>query len=107
MTSLASMAQQNVAKEYTPQNDSIKVGEYVIKVVAVANGFGYDIYNKHKLFIHQTSVPALPGNNGFATKTAAERVARKVVEKMQKGETLPTITIDEMKQLGAIPKSQH
>lgn len=66
--------------------------------------WGYDIYNSGKLFVHQPSIPAMPGNKGFATKAAAEKVAKKVIEKIGKGENPPTVSVDEMKQLGAIPK---
>lgn len=66
--------------------------------------WGYDIYINGKLFIHQSSVPALPGNAGFTTKTAAEKIAKKVIEKIWKGENPPTISIDELKRLDAIPE---
>lgn len=75
------------------------------KIIPAANNtWGYDIYNNGKLFLHQPSIPALPGNNGFATKSSAEKVAKKVIEKINKGENPPTISVDEMKELGAIPK---
>jgi len=66
--------------------------------------YGYDICADGRLMIHQSSVPALPGNEGFKTKAAAEKVAKKVIEKIGKGESPPTVSIDEMKQLGAISK---
>jgi len=52
--------------------------------------------------IHQTSVPALPGNEGFKTREAATKVALLVIEKIKKGEMPPTISIDEMKKLKVI-----
>ena len=94
-----------INKEYPHQSDSIRIEKYLIRIIhSPNNGYGYDIYAEEKLFIHQPTIPALPGNGGFATKAAAEKVARKVVEKMQKGESFPTITIEEMKQLGVIPQ---
>ena len=66
--------------------------------------WGYNIYNNDKLFVHQPSVPALPGNKGFTTKALAEKVAKKVIEKIGKGESPPTVSIEEMEELGAIPK---
>ena len=89
----------------TAQEDSIKQGDYLIQIIAATRGtYGYDIYKSKKLFIHQPNIPAVPGNNGFATKSDAEKVARLVVDKMKKGETLPTITVDELKHLDVIPK---
>jgi hypothetical protein len=90
--------------EFFQKKDSIKIDKYLLKITRNAdNEYGYDIYVEKKLFIHQPTIPAIPGNSCFATKLAAEKVARKVVEKMQHGESLPTISVDELKQLGAIP----
>jgi len=52
--------------------------------------------------IHQTSAPALSGNEGFKTKKDAAKVALLVIEKVKKGEMPPTISIDEMKKLKVI-----
>lgn len=64
--------------------------------------WGYNIYVDGKLRIHQLTIPAMPGNEGFASKKSAEKVAEKVTEKMRKGESLPTITVEELKTLKAI-----
>ena len=102
MTSLASSVQP--AKRYAPQNDSIRVGAYVIKIIPAVHGFGYDIYVDNKLFIHQTTIPAVAGNNGFATKDEAEKVARKMVEKMKNGESLPSLSAVEVDKLVPPPR---
>jgi hypothetical protein len=62
----------------------------------------YDVFADGRLMIHQTSVPALPGNEGFGTKEDATKVALLVIAKIKKGEMPPTISIDEMKQLNVI-----
>jgi hypothetical protein len=73
------------------------------KIIDGLNGsFGYDVYSNGKLLVHQLAKPALPGNEGFATKVAAEKVAKLVVAKIRKGEMPPTVTIEEMKKLKAI-----
>src|SRR6266566_7308417 len=64
--------------------------------------YGYDVFADGKLMIHQTSAPALPGNEGFKTKEDATKVALLVIEKIKKDEMPPTISIDEMKQLNVI-----
>ncbi len=66
------------------------------------NTFGYDIYSDGRLKIHQPTVPAMPGNKGFATKAAAEKVAQLAIKKMAKGESLPTISPEELKKLKTI-----
>jgi hypothetical protein len=64
--------------------------------------YGYDVFADGKLMIHQTSLPALPGNEGFQTKEDATKVALLVIEKIKKGQMPPTISIDEMKTLSVI-----
>ena len=64
--------------------------------------YGYDVFADGRLMIHQTSAPALPGNEGFRTKEDATKVALLVIEKIKKGEMPPTISIDEMKKLNVI-----
>lgn len=73
------------------------------KIIASEEGtFGYNIYNKDKIFIHQPHRPGLPGTKGFRERAEAEQVAQLVIRKIQAGEILPAITMEEMKQLGII-----
>lgn len=71
-------------------------------IPALNKTFAYDVYADGKLMIHQTSIPAMPGNEGFKTKAAAEKVALLVIEKIKKGEMPPTVSIEEMRKLKAI-----
>jgi len=64
--------------------------------------YGYDVFGNGALMIHQTSIPDLTGNEGFKTKEDASIIALLVIEKIRKGEMPPTISIDEMKNLGVI-----
>jgi len=66
------------------------------------NTFCYDVYANGRLLIHQSSIPAMPGNEGFKTKAGAEKVVQLVISKIKKGEMPPTVTIDEMKKLKVI-----
>lgn len=61
--------------------------------------FGYDIYVGGKLFIHQTSIPSLSGNDGFSIRTDAKKTAKLVIEKIKKGEVPPTITYEELEKI--------
>jgi hypothetical protein len=69
---------------------------------APKNTYGYDVFADGKLMIHQTSVPALPSNEGFRTKEGATKVALLVIEKIKKSEMPPTISIEDMKKLNVI-----
>jgi hypothetical protein len=73
---------------------------YTFKVLPLNNGtWCYDIYKNKKILIHQTNIPGLPGNDGFRSKSGAEKVARLVIKKLKNGEMPPTITTDEMNKL--------
>jgi hypothetical protein len=74
------------------------------KIINSANHtFSYDIYDNGRLMIHQPSVPGFPGNEGFKTKASAEKTAQLVITKISKGEMPPTVSLEEMKKLKAIP----
>lgn len=50
--------------------------------------------------IHQASIPGKSGNKGFNRKADAQKVAMFVIQKIRKGEMPPTITKDELRNLG-------
>ncbi|MFN8277485.1 MAG: DUF4907 domain-containing protein [Chitinophagales bacterium] len=70
-------------------------------IPAVNHTWGYDIFLNNQLFIHQTTVPAMPGNEGFTTRENAVLVADFVVAKIKKGEMPPRVTLDDLKKLTA------
>jgi hypothetical protein len=83
-----------------PKTGKQPVANYTYKITpAINNTWCYDIFIDRKMFIHQTSIPGLPGNEGFKTKSDAEKVARLVIEKLKNGEMPPSVTADEMKNL--------
>ena len=73
------------------------------KIVPVQNNtWGYNIYAGGRLLIQQSSIPGMAGNDGFKTKSGAEKVAQLVISKIKKGEMPPTVEIREMAKLKAI-----
>jgi hypothetical protein len=66
------------------------------------NTWGYDIYIDGKLRIHQPSIPAVSGNDGFKTKHQCEIAIKLVTDKIKLGKMPPTVTVDELKKAGAI-----
>ena len=71
------------------------------RIIDAPNGtFGYDILSDGRLFVHQTNLPGLPGNEGCRTKADAEKLATFIIEKMKKGEMPPSVTPEELKELG-------
>jgi hypothetical protein len=74
-------------------------GNLTYKIINTSSHtYGYDVYRNGKLFIHQPSIPALSGNDGFKTKQDAEKVAGLVINKIKKGEMPPTITIADLRE---------
>lgn len=84
----------------SPGVDTGKNAGYTYTIIpAVNKTWGYDINAGKKLFIHQPSIPGLPGNEGFKTKADAEKVAKLVIGKIKKGEMPPGVTLEELKKL--------
>jgi hypothetical protein len=52
--------------------------------------------------IIQPNKPGLSGNEGFKTQEQAQKVAELVIEKIKKGEMPPTVTIEELSELGVL-----
>lgn len=59
-------------------------------------GFGYDIRQGNKVIIHQSSIPAIAGNQGFISEQSAQKIATLVIAKLEEGLMPPTVTIDEV-----------
>jgi len=81
------------------QVDSTREVSY--RVIDVGYGeFGYDVLINGKIYIHQTTVPAVPGIRAFARKEDAVKVARLVVTKIEQGVMPPAVTKAEIEALG-------
>ncbi len=85
-------------KETTPAPPEKQQLTYKI-IPSEQNSFGYDILDNNRPFVHQPSVPGLPGNKGFTKKEDAEKVAKLVIYKISKNIMPPTVTKQEMDSL--------
>lgn len=86
-----------------PDAAAIQQTQLGYKIIDAPNRtWSYDIYSNEKLMIHQPNKPGMPGNEGFKTKLAAEKVAKLVISKIKRGEMPPTISEEEMKKLKAL-----
>jgi hypothetical protein len=61
------------------------------KIFQGPNGWGYDIWVRDTLFIHQEFIPAIAAKKGFSEKIQADKAASLVLQKM-KQDKLPTLT---------------
>lgn len=117
-------AQQHAASETTPDtmtvapllDDSIRIrmeeqkkllaaqmtaAQLTYFIIRAPNEkFGYTIFIDGQMYIEQKTIPALPGNHGFATKEDAEKIARLAIEKIKQGEMPPTISVEELEAYG-------
>ena len=96
-------------KEQTPKDFVVQeVNQYKdadIKAVIIPSAnhtFGYDIYAYSAVLIHQPSRPGLPGNTGFTTEEDAIKVAELIIKKIRNNKMPPTVTIEELRELGVL-----
>jgi len=76
-----------------------------LQPIQVTSGWGYEILANGKPYIRQGFIPAIEGRHAFRTKEDALTVGNKVIEKMKHGEQLPSISIEELKQMGVLKDS--
>ena len=76
-----------------------------LKPIETATGWGYEILANGKTYIRQSVIPAIEGEKSFKTKEEALLVGNKVIDKMKLGQQLPTITVEELKQMGILKDS--
>jgi hypothetical protein len=63
------------------------------------SGFGYNILVDGSIFIHQATIPSLPGNKAFDSKEKAELVANLVSHKLKNNIMPPSVTKAELDSL--------
>jgi hypothetical protein len=76
-----------------------------LKAIQTPYGWGYEIMTNGKLYIHQEFMPAVSGKKGFATKEQALLVGGKVIEKIKRKENPPTISLQDLTDLGVVRDS--
>jgi len=62
-------------------------------------GWGYDVYKDDSVYIHQASIPSLPGRKGFATEADADKIGNLVLTKMNHSK-FPVISLQELDSCG-------
>jgi hypothetical protein len=74
---------------------------YDLRVVKHEQGWGYEIRRNSHLFIYQEYIPAIESRKAFVDKRSARRIGRLVLKKLQHNQ-LPTVTKEELKELGVV-----
>jgi len=62
--------------------------------------WAYDILIDGNIYVHQPNIPAIGGNKGFETEQDAQKTAELVVNKIRNNILPPSITPEELKNLG-------
>jgi hypothetical protein len=73
-----------------------------VKPITSSFGWGYEIVAGGKVYIHQEFIPAISGKHGFRTSEDAMKVGKKVVAKINAKQLPPTITVDDLREMGII-----
>ncbi len=98
LCSISASAQEKQIKSSKNKTNTVQSKGYTYTIVpGVNHTFGYEIYLNGKLHIQQLSIPTRPGNEGFKLKKDAEKIAKIVVSKLQRGEFPPTVTEKDIK----------
>ncbi|MEP6677404.1 MAG: DUF4907 domain-containing protein [Ferruginibacter sp.] len=74
------------------KNDTLKNNSSIV-------GFGYNIFQKGTLYIHQPVIPAIAGNKGFASANDARKIAELMVYKMNHHIFPPAVSVGELDSL--------
>ncbi len=73
---------------------------YELEVFQSKTGWGYSVLMNGSEVINQPTIPGGVGNRGFVNEQQAQRVGKRVVEKLRQGQIPPTVTPAELHQLG-------
>lgn len=76
-----------------------------VKPITTSFGWGYEIISGGKVYIHQEFIPAIPGKHGFKNSEDALKVGKMVVNKLNAKQVPPTVTVEELRQLGIVGDS--
>lgn len=64
------------------------------------SGFGFDVLQGEKIYIHQPTIPAVQGVRGFATESLARACGELMTYKIRNGIVPPAISIAELDSIG-------
>jgi hypothetical protein len=84
------------------QHQQHSLPHYQLRTFATSVGWGYAVVTNGTTLIYQPTVPGRAGSAGFSSRKQAERV----IQKLRSGQDLPTLTPNELRELGvATPTS--
>ncbi len=79
---------------------TVQQNELSFDVYSTGEGFGYSISSNNKKLIIQDHIPGIQGNQAFRSHEDATKVAELMIGKLENNIMPPSVTIEEMEQLG-------
>ncbi len=76
--------------------------EITVNIFEDENGWGYDVLIDGNIYVHQPNIPAVGGNKGFKSEADARATGNLAVEKIKDGIIPPTISVEELKEIGVV-----
>jgi hypothetical protein len=68
------------------------------RVIHIENGWGYELYSREKVIIHQEIIPVIEGENPFISRKDARKTGKLVLQKLYDGR-IPVITKQDLDSL--------
>lgn len=92
-----SFKQQNYLRQEIKTETSPYINSNIeVKTFEGEKGWGYDITIDGVIYVHQPSMPALSGDEGFKTEVQAKAVAEIMVQKIRDNILPPGVTAEEV-----------
>lgn len=102
VSEIKSATDSKLIESNSERNTSYKI--FMNDSTVKSSGFGYDILMNGERYIHQSTIPAVSGNQYFKTEGEAKTIASFVCYKIQNNILPPTITLHELDSLGIMIK---
>jgi len=97
---------KNSEKTSGHNQQSVSPSHFSYRVLQVNGGWGYDLLIDTVVYVHQDHIPAIQGIHAFRSESDAYATATFAIEKMQQGIMPPTISVEELKDLGVVLPDQ-
>ncbi len=69
------------------------------RVIRVEKGWGYELFSKDRIIIHQENIPVIEGNSPFLSRHDARKTGKLTLYKLSTGK-IPAITRQDLDSLG-------
>lgn len=107
LVSLISLSSCTLTAQTPAESATASKPSTEVKVFEADNGWGYDIYVNGKKYIHQATIPSVPGTLGFVSEKEALKVGEFVKGKIDRNEMPPSVTPENLTHLKIEVRETH